>query len=158
MADSYTVGMRVLVLKEILLDPEDLEKFRKLPCFVLKNHLHYKYYGVKVGNKKTYLHRLVVNAPEDLVVDHINGITTDNRKENLRLCTNIENTKNLRKQINGITSRYKGVSYYKRDGTWEVNVAGHYYGRFASEKYAASVYNEKALLLFGPFAKLNVIE
>lgn len=93
-----------------------------------------------------------------MVVDHINGITTDNRKENLRLCTNVENTKNLRKQENGITSKYTGVSYYARDRTWEVNVAGHYYGRYLTEKLAAKVYNEKATLLFGEFARLNLID
>lgn len=158
MADSYTVGMRVSVLKELLLDADDLQKYKHLICFVLKKHLHYKYYGVSWEGKRTYLHRLIMQAPDDLVVDHINGNTCDNRKENLRICSNIENTKNLKKQINGLTSKYKGVSFYVRDKTWEVNVAGHYYGRYPTEKLAAAVYNEKAKLLFGEFAKLNVID
>lgn len=152
---SLTLNLRVLC-RDLKVDQETLDLYGSLPCFVLKNHLHYKYYGVMIKGKRTYLHRLVCNLSDSrLVVDHINGDTTDNRKENLRVCTNIENTKNLRKQSNGITSKYKGVSYYKRDGTWEVNVAGHSYGRYPSEWFAAYIYNQKATLLFGEFARLN---
>jgi hypothetical protein len=154
---SFSVRERV-AMGVMKLDEDDLKLYAPIPCFILKQHLHYKYYGIKVEGKREYLHRLVMNAAPDLVVDHINGDTTDNRKENLRLCTNIENTKNLRKQANGITSKYKGVSYYSRDGTWEVNVAGVYRGRYSSETLAASVYNFWAKHKFGEFAKLNIIE
>jgi hypothetical protein len=51
-------------------------------------------------NKKTYReHRLVWiwhygDIPENLQIDHINRIKTDNRIENLRLVTHSENNKN----------------------------------------------------------------
>lgn len=154
---SFNLRLRVL-MREVIVDPDDLELFGLERCFVLKNHKSYKYWGIKVNGVKTYLHRAIMNAPEDLVVDHINGNTIDNRKENLRLCSNIDNTKNLKKQHNGYTSQYKGVSFYTRDSNWEVNVAGYYYGRYATEIEAAKLYNEKATLLFGEFARLNVIK
>lgn len=154
---SFNLRLRVL-MKEVIVDPEDLIIFGDYNCFVLKNYRQYKYWGIKIDGVKTYLHRAIMSAPPHLVVDHINGITVDNRKENLRLCTNIDNTKNLKKQHNGYTSQYKGVSFYTRDSNWEVNVAGHYYGRYASEVEAAKLYNEKATLLFGEFARLNVIK
>ena len=37
------------------------------------------------------MHRVVVNAPPGSVVDHINGNPLDNRRENLEICTNVEN-------------------------------------------------------------------
>lgn len=154
---SFSVRERV-AMGVMKLDPEVIEVWGNVPCFILKKHLHYKYYGIKVVGKREYIHRIVAEAPEGLVVDHINGDTTDNRKENLRLCTNTQNTKNLRKQLNGHTSKYKGVSYYTRDGTWEVNVAGVYRGRYSSETLAAFVYNFWAAKQFGEFAKLNTLE
>lgn len=153
---SFNLRLRVL-MREVIVDPDDLDLFGLHNCFVLKNHLHYKYWGIKIDGVKTYLHRTIMKAPADLVVDHINGNTIDNRKENLRLCINTDNTLNTRKRAMCLTSQYKGVSFYARDSNWEVNAGGHYYGRYSSELEAAKVYNEKAKLLFGEFARLNLI-
>jgi hypothetical protein len=40
------------------------------------------------------LHRLIMDAPQGLVVDHINGLGLDNRRANLRICTQNDNAKN----------------------------------------------------------------
>lgn len=48
----------------------------------------------KVGGKTTALHRFILKAPRDLVVDHINHDTLDNRKANLRVITVQENSFN----------------------------------------------------------------
>lgn len=154
---GWSLRMRVLC-GELKVDKDDLELYGNLGCFILKSHMHYKYYGVWHEGQKTYLHRLIMKPPTGHVVDHINGDTTDNRRENLRVCLNAYNSINSKKQSNGVTSKYKGVSFYKRDGTWEVNVAGKYYGRFKTEDEAARIYNLWAKALFGKYANLNVIE
>lgn len=60
--------------------------------------------------KQIRLHRLVTNAPDNgLVVDHINGDTLDNRKENLRITTQKNNSRNLALSKNNRTG-VTGVS------------------------------------------------
>lgn len=43
------------------------------------------------------LHRFIMNCHGGMVVDHINGVPMDNRKENLRIVTHSENLKNRTK-------------------------------------------------------------
>jgi hypothetical protein len=44
------------------------------------------------------MHRLLINAPAEVVVDHKNGDGLDNRICNLRACTNIQNLRNRKMQ------------------------------------------------------------
>lgn len=54
------------------------------------------WYAVRGGflGPKILMHREIMNAPKDMQVDHINGDGLDNRRENLRVCTNAENGRN----------------------------------------------------------------
>lgn len=45
--------------------------------------------------KAVSMHREIVNPPDGLVVDHLNGHRLDNRRSNLRACTPQENARNL---------------------------------------------------------------
>jgi AP2 domain. len=110
------------------------------------------------GNKvEVKMHRLVTNAPEDKQVDHKNGNKLDNRKENLRLCTNTENQQN-RQSVRG-SSKFKGVDWNKRAGKWRARVEDGdksiFLGHFIEETDAAEAYNKAATELFGEFAYLN---
>lgn len=78
------------------------------------------------------LHRLVVNAPEDKVVDHLNGNRLDNRKINLRVCTQKDNANN-RKGI-------KGYCYDKSRQKWVVHYKSKYYGRYNTQEEAIKAY------------------
>lgn len=75
-----------------LVDDEDYDKVSKISW---SNHLGYACWRHwKTRGKRLWMHRLIMNAPEDMIIDHINGNRSDNRKENLRLCTYSENSRN----------------------------------------------------------------
>ena len=60
------------------------------------------------------------------------------------------------------TSTYKGVYFHAQSGGWRaqirINGKSKTLGNFKNEKEAAQKYNSTAVVLFGEFAKLNVIE
>ena len=64
--------------------------------------------GYVVGGRMERIHRLIMQTPKGLQVDHINGCGLDNRVSNLRNCTSGENIRNRGKQNNN-TSGFKGV-------------------------------------------------
>lgn len=68
------------------------------------------------------MHRLITNCPENLVVDHINHITTDNRKCNLRICTQFANKQNGTQNKSGKI----GVSFSNYHNCWRsyIHVCG----------------------------------
>jgi len=112
-----------------LFDLEDIDKIKEQ-----KWHPHYSptmngYYvvatarGSKTERIGIKLHRLVTNCPNGLVVDHINHKTLDNRKINLRVCTNQENGEN-RKGCNNtnVNSGYRNVYYRENNNKWFVSL------------------------------------
>jgi hypothetical protein len=99
--------------------------------------------------------------PEDgKQIDHINGDKLDNRKANLRVCTNGQNHMNIKKYA-GKTSKYKGVWWNKERGKWQTDIKldkkKRYVGRFEDENEAGLAYNAAAIALFGEFALLNEV-
>ena len=74
-----------------LIDPEDFEKVSGYRWFAIKKR---GYVVAKKNSKRIWLHRLIMNPPQGLVVDHINGNPLDNRKSNLKICSIRENNKN----------------------------------------------------------------
>jgi len=122
-----------------------------------------KFYAVRIviaGDeiKTIRMNREIMNAPEGLVVDHRNGDSLDNRRENLRLATQAENMQNRRKRKN-TTSRYIGVWFAKEKGKWESRIRQDgkkiYLGSFDNEADAAKAYDEAAKRCRGEFARLN---
>lgn len=104
------------------------------------------------------LHRVVAGASAGQYVDHINGDSLDNRRENLRVCTNSQNAMNRGKQVNN-RSGFKGVSWNKKAGCWQawIQVRGKrmWLGDFADKRDAAAAYDRAAREMHQDFACVN---
>lgn len=104
------------------------------------------------------MHREINKTPTGFVTDHINGNKLDNRKANLRTCTDSQNLAN-RDKTSLNKSGYKGVRFHKVDRKWraQIKVKGKqsHLGNFLSPVDAARAYDEAAIIQFGEFAKLN---
>jgi len=92
-------------------------------------------------------------------VDHINGNTLDNRKNNLRICSRTENSRNTKLSKNNSTG-YKGVTYYKRDGKYVAKITVDrkriHIGYFTTLIEAATAYDLMARKHFGEYANINI--
>lgn len=77
----------------VFIDIDDIERLKPYSWWL--RDFEKKTIATIINNKKIYLHRFITNCPVGLVVDHINHNRVDNRKENLRVCTQKENMNNL---------------------------------------------------------------
>lgn len=110
--------------------------------------------GGRKNPRRVYMHRLIMNAPTGLEVDHINGDKLDNRRENLRLATRKQNSRNLPARAR---SGYRGVAPNHKRWAAQITVDGqmHYLGTFNTPEEAALRYDHEARACFGDFARLN---
>ena len=152
-----------------LVDDEDYDRISQYKWHAQYNPRTRSWYAIRgkyVGNghqKTVRMSREIMRAETKQLIDHWNHDTLDNRKQNLRVCSNNQNQHNQCKHI-GVSSRYKGVSWRQRGscGRWIVTIKikdeSVYLGSFKEEKEAALAYNKSASTHFGAFACLNVIE
>jgi hypothetical protein len=107
------------------------------------------------------MQQLVIDCPDGFEIDHIDGNGLNNRRSNLRACEHRFNLRNITKQ-SPATSKYKGVSYYRRDQKWRAHIVidakQKHLGYFCDEIAAALAYDACARSLFGEFARLNFPE
>ena len=104
------------------------------------------------------MHRLIMDEPKGLIVDHRDHNGLNNRRSNLRLCTNAQNQYN-RLPLKGGTSRHKGVCWCKSHNKFNAYIyqrsKRYHLGWFVNEDDAARAYDKKARELFGEYAYLN---
>lgn len=144
--------------EEVLIDDEDFDTLSKFRWFIdVRGYVvsSWRFNGTAGTH---YLHRMIMNAPARMEVDHTNHNKLDNRKENLRVCTRSQNARNTHKHV-GNTSGYKGVSIDSSRNKWQahIKVEGRRInlGRFDDVLLAAKTYDLAAKKYFGEFAVLN---
>ena len=117
-------------------------------------------YG-KTTARNTRVHRIIwflINGYwPDFQLDHIDGVKTNNRIENLRPITQRYNQAN-RIARTDVTSKYKGVGLHRNKWRAFIMLPGNTFkhlGRFDTQECAARAYDQAASALFGEYARLN---
>lgn len=136
--------------RSALVDDDDYDNIKYHAWFMHLGYVVRREHGH--GSPILRMSRIITNCPDGSSVDHINGDKLDNRKENLRICTQSDNNKNRRINNNN-TSGFKGVARNGRQ--WRAYIANTHIGNFNTPEEAARAYDRVALELFGEFAKLN---
>lgn len=151
---------------DVLIDDEDYDFVNNKIWYTMisrnnKDQPYFRLYSYdKHKVKLTLLHRLIVGIADHdkKVVDHINGNTLDNRKCNLRICSQAENSRNAKIGKNN-TSGYKGVYWDKFNNKWVAQIKINYkhknLGRYLEKEDAYKAYCEAAIKYHGEFARVK---
>jgi hypothetical protein len=148
-------------------DPADYKRLRKYEWFTKKetNSFYTFRNGArkKAGGKSIiYMHKIILEVPKGMVVDHINIDGMDNRSANLRPATRAQNSRNRKKFLKKCSSKYKGVYWHKDSLKWQARIIFEkktiHLGTFNNEIDAAKAYDEAAKKYHGEFACLNFPE
>ncbi len=143
--------------KVTLIDDEDYALISKYRWYCTKERNSYYATGYMIINgikTETRMHRLILNAPKGMMVDHIDCNGLNNEKNNLRLATHTENARNRRPNKG---RKYKGVTQV-HEHLYEAKIfCGEVIqlGSYTTAEKAALAYNEGAIKYFGVFARIN---
>lgn len=149
--------------KVALVDDEDYERVNQWKWYATVRPNGNCYAARTIGGHRRhdgiiYMHSFIMNTPSGMATDHINRNGLDNRRCNLRICTNRQNHFN---RALGSTNRsgYKGVYFRKDTRKWAamlmLNKKHVCLGTFADPHSAARAYDAAAVKYFGEFAFLN---
>jgi len=146
---------RITTVTETKIDIEDFEKVVEHKWYYSHQHGYIcaKEPTPTPSRKGIYLHRVIMGDTNGMV-DHVDQDKTNNRKENLRLCTISQNAMNT-KLYKSNTSGYKGVYYDKKSDAWRAKIEYkrkvYNLGLFSSAEKAAAARDKKAIELCSDF-------
>lgn len=153
-AEIYLIDKSNEICGKAIIDLEDVEKIKSYKWCAYKNRDKNLY--VKCNKLNTSLHRFLMNVTDSkTIIDHINRNPLDNRKCNLRICTNQQNICNCDVPKNN-KSGCKGVYWAKDKQKWTVQVTVNnktiYIGRYSDYDEAVQARIEAAKKYYGNFA------
>jgi hypothetical protein len=148
--------------KKALVDDSDFEELSKYKwCSAKKGNTFYAVRNTSIVNGKQhtiYMHKVIMNTQKGMDTDHRDGDGLNNQRENLRVCTRLENIRNRGRHKRN-TSGYKGVSWYKSTKKWMAQICVNnkhvYLGYFKEKEEAYMVYCEAAKKYHGEFANVK---
>lgn len=146
--------------KSFIFDKDDFNRIKDINKYITINSLNYVLFSDK-KNGDFQLHRFIMGLEKydkklDIIVDHINGNTLDNRKENLRICHRSKNPKNSSIYKNN-TSGCKGITWMKRLNKWQVSIQvdkkSIYLGIYDNLNDAIEVRKQAEIKYFGEYSR-----
>lgn len=147
--DDYIIGYTTDNNK-FYFDIEDLEKVTKYTWSTNSKG----YITTNVNHTKMLLHRFIMDADKEDIIDHRNHNKADCRKNNLRCVTNSQNQMNTILRKNN-SSGYKGISWHKKHNKWicQIGINGKlkYLGMFDNIEDAIKVRQQAEIKYFGEF-------
>lgn len=144
----------------IIVDDEDFERVSAYKWGISTRgyaRRHAKSHGRRFA---VMMHRFIlgIDNGDPRIVDHANGIKTDNRRSNLRICSKSQNGYNQSAQRNNTTG-YKGVTRHIQTGRFIAQIRHNgkrkYIGSYATPEEAYSAYCEAAIELHGEFSNFG---
>jgi hypothetical protein len=139
---------------EFIVDYDDFINYVMGYRFTMTKDGYVRYSSTKDGMNSKLLHRVIVDCPEDMVIDHINRDKLNNCRSNLRIATQQQNSMNRSK-----TKRNKsgviGVSWHKGAKKWQADIMLNnktkYLGCFDDLEEACEVRKDAEIKYYGEF-------
>ena len=132
--------------EEFYIDFEDYDLVKKYTWFKDEDYISGTVDGVK-----TKMHRFLTECPNELDVDHRNHVEHDNRRYNLRICTNAENSKNR------IPKRGDMCGVHFRYNHWIARIGGKQLGSFETKEEAIQARKDAEEKLYGEYSYDNSV-
>lgn len=140
--------MKVIILTQGQVAIVDDDDFEKLNAFKWQAKKYRKtYYAARSirlesGKQRTInMHRAILNCPDGLEIDHVDGNGLNNQRYNIRVVTRRQNHQNLHRQS---SSKYPGVWHDKDANRWHSSIRIgpkiKNLGRYGSEVEAFKAY------------------
>lgn len=123
---------------KIKVDDDIYELYGDKKWYVSSKGYAARNFGKYGNNNIKYMHRIIMGEPAGMVIDHINGNKLDNRRCNLRVCSNRTNVRMRHNKV-------KGYHWDKARKLYKVEANSKFIGRYATKAEAIKAYKEAKL-------------